>query len=615
TLTELFNEHFLAPLHDWSRRNRTRLRVQGYGLPAVALSSNAHADLIEGEGHQWKRLSSTRWASSASHIYGRMVTSSETWTWLHSPSFRATPLDMKAEADRHFLQGINQLIGHGWPYTAEGVEYPGWRFYAAGVFNEKNPWWIVMPDVSRYLQRLSFLLRQGRPANDVAIYLPNDDAWSQFKNGSMHLIEILRERLGPDIVPGVLEAGYGFDFFDDDAFKQVGRVEGGALWLGPNRYRVVILPNVEQIPLDTLERFEELARNGGILIATRRTPALSPGFLATDADHEKIRDLSRRLFEAESAPAHFVKEERVELAHRLHRLLQPDVAFSAAAPEIGFIHRSAGDAEIYFLANTSNRARSVKATFRVQGMNPEWWDPFTGNVSPANVESRSEAGLTVPLDLEPYGSRVLVFTRRALPRTEVAKPTAVPPPIDLSAGWRVSFGQGYAPVYMDSLRSWTEDEKTRYFSGAATYERMMTVPEGLLQQGIALRLDFGEGRPLEGETYGPPGTGAMHAELEGPVREAAVVYINDRRAGSVWCPPYSLDVTGLLRPGENSIRIAVANTAMNHMAGRALPDYRLLNLRHGERFQAQHMDKVRPITSGLLGPVRLIPKASTGEHR
>jgi hypothetical protein len=82
---------------------------------------------------------------------------------------------MKAEADRHFLQGINQLIGHGWPYTAEGVEYPGWNFYAAAVFNDKNPWWIVMPDVSRYLQRISFLMRQGQPANDIAIYLPNDD--------------------------------------------------------------------------------------------------------------------------------------------------------------------------------------------------------------------------------------------------------------------------------------------------------------------------------------------------------------------------------------------------------------------------------------------------------
>ena len=72
---------------------------------------------LKAKGCSGERLSSTRWASSASHLYGRPVASSETWTWLHSPSFRATPLDVKAEADLHFLQGINQLIGHGWPYT------------------------------------------------------------------------------------------------------------------------------------------------------------------------------------------------------------------------------------------------------------------------------------------------------------------------------------------------------------------------------------------------------------------------------------------------------------------------------------------------------------------
>src|SRR5947199_3664919 len=175
TLTELLNERFLTPLHDWARRNHTLLRAQDYGVPAAALSSNAYIDLPEGEGPQWKILRASRWASSASHLYGHQVTSSETWTWLHSPVFRATPLDMKAEADLHFLEGINQLIGHGWPYTAEGVDYPGWRFYASAVFNEKNPWWIVMPDIASYLQRLSYLLRQGTPVNDVALYLPNDD--------------------------------------------------------------------------------------------------------------------------------------------------------------------------------------------------------------------------------------------------------------------------------------------------------------------------------------------------------------------------------------------------------------------------------------------------------
>ena len=109
-----------------------------------------------------------RWASSANHLFDRAVTASETWTWLHSPSFAATPLDLKAEADRHFLMGVNQLIGHGWAYTSEGVDYPGWRFYAAAVFNESNPWFIAMPDVSRYLARVSFMMRQGAPANDVA---------------------------------------------------------------------------------------------------------------------------------------------------------------------------------------------------------------------------------------------------------------------------------------------------------------------------------------------------------------------------------------------------------------------------------------------------------------
>ena len=98
----------------------------------------------------------------------------------------------------------------------------------------------------------------------------------------------------------------------------------------------------------------------------------------------------------------------------------------------------------------------------------------------------------------------------------------------------------------------------------------------------------------------------MQTWLESPVREAAVVYINGERAGAVWCPPYSLDLTKFVKTGDNSIRIEVGNTAMNFMAGHSQPDYRLLNLRFGERFQAQDMDKIQALPSGILGPVRLI---------
>src|SRR5436853_133630 len=464
TLTELLNERFIAPLHDWSKRHKTLLRMQDYGNPAAALSSNADVDLPEGEGPQWKVLRASRWASSASHLYGRPVTSSETWTWLHSPVFRATPLDVKAEADLHFLEGINQLIGHGWPYTAEGVEYPGWRFYASGVFNEKNPWWIVMPDVAVYLQRMSYMLREGKPANDVALYLPNSDAWANFTAGHDHMIETLRDVVGPDLIPRVLEAGYDFDFFDDEALKKIGRVEKGAFVLGQNRYKAVILPGVERIPLATLQKLEEFARGGGIVIATRRRPEIAPGLKATEAEQNQLREISRRMFEGTNAPAHFVADENAQLGNMLKSLLHADVALSPSVPEIGFIHRQMADAEIYFVANTSNVSQSVKATFRVAGLQPEWWNPFNGRVTPAVVQSRQEGGTTIALDLEPYGSRLLVFSKRTLPQSAKQSAPAVASPVDLSNGWRVSFGENSAPVQMDSLRSWTEAEETRYFS-------------------------------------------------------------------------------------------------------------------------------------------------------
>jgi hypothetical protein len=600
TLTELFNERFMVPVHAWSQKNHARFRIQGYGIPPATVASNAHADLAEGEGSQWKTLSATRWASSASHLFGRAVTSSETWTWLHSPVFRATPLDMKAEADRHFLQGVNQLIGHGWPYSPENAEYPGWRFYAAGAFNEKNPWWIVMPDITRYLQRCSYLLRQGRPANDVAFYLPVSDAYAAFSPGRVNLIEGLRNRIGPDAVEAVLDAGWNFDFFDDDVLKQIGKVEKGALVLSPNRYRAVVLPNVERIPLETLKMFDQFVRSGGVVIASKRLPESAPGFMTGGSDNAEIRRISRNLFSSSAKRSQFIANEKTLLAGALRNMLQPDVKFSPEAPEMGFVHRTTENAEIYFLANTSNAPIKTEASFRVIGMKAEWWDPMSGKIIPAAVSFKRKDRTAVALDLEPYGSLFLVFSKRA-GRAPVAAMPSAPASIDLSEGWRISIGT--VVKTMERLSSWTDDDATRNFSGVAVYEKSISVPANMLKRGVALWLDFGDVRALT-ETSGR--SNGMQAWFEGPVREAAVVYINEKRAGSVWCPPYRVEVTGSLKVGENKIRIQVANTAINNMAGKPLPDYRQLNQRYGVRFEPQDMDKIKPVASGLLGPIRLL---------
>src|SRR5579859_397900 len=614
TLTELFNENFVDQVQAWARQHRTLFRAQLYGTPPAILSSNALVDLPEGEGAHWKSFATTRWASSANHLYGRPVTSSETWTWLHSPAFRATPLDFKAEADVHFLEGINQLVGHGWPYSPGTGGEPGWRFYASTALNAHNPWWLVMPDVARYLQRVSFLLRQGKPANDVAVYLPTDDAWARFSPGKVSVSEAMDKLLGPHLIPSLLEAGYGFDFIDDAAINHLGKVEQGALAVNGNRYRIVILPGVERIPVATLQKLQGFVRHGGILVATGRTPSLAPGLADSAAQTGQIRGISRRLFEGASAPAHFVKDEDAEPGKTLSSLFIPDVSLSSAAPEIGFVHRRTEFADVYFLANTGNEARSTQATFRVSGMSPEWWDPFTGKIRSAEVLARPQGATTVALDLEPYGSRVLVFSHGQKSHNTVAGAGVgsqsqpihkMPPPLDLSADWSVTFAKTGRRVVMDHLRSWTDDEDARFYSGEVTYEKTFIAPKDMIQPGLKFSLDFGEGKPIPETHRRNPG---MQAWLESPVREAAVVYVNDRRAGSVWHPPYSVEVTAQLRPGENILRIVVGNLAINEMAGSALPDYRLLNSRYGVRATPQSMENLQALPSGLLGPIRLVDR-------
>lgn len=590
TLTELLDQHYLAPLTEWAHSHNTKLRSQTYGSPPAALSSNALVDLPEGEGSDWRQFSMTRWASSASHLYGRPVTSSETWTWLNSPAFRATPLDMKAEADRHFLEGINQLIGHGWPYSPPSAGEPGWSFYAAAVFNEHNPWWIVMPDVTAYLQRVSCLLRQGRPSNDVALYLPTDDAWASFTLGNASLTQAIGKLLGTSLIPRILDAGYNFDFIDDEAIGKVGVL-----------HPVLILPNIERIPWSTYQKIEDYARRGGIVVAVGRTPSLSPGLSEAETETPRIRELSRRLFALKGARGRLVHDEshdEAQLGEVLHQAMAPDAVLPH---DVGFVHRKLDSADVYFLANTSNHQIRGSATFRDGHRTSQWWDPFSGKTATAG-------GRRVELDLAPYESRVLVFSDERLPERDESKRAAArqtPAPIDISSGWAVTF-PGAQPVAMNRLQSWTDLPDRKYFSGEVAYERTVDIYRSLLAAGREVYLNFGEGTPVT--TAERRSGNGMRAMLEGPVWEAAVVYLNGKRAGSVWRPPYEIPVRDLLHAGQNTLRVVVANLAINGLAKAPPADYRDLNARFGERFQPQDMANLQPLPSGLLGPIRLLPR-------
>ncbi len=609
TLTELATENFLQPMQAWAHDKHTLLRSQSYGTPPLTLAGNEHEDLPEGEGKgtllMWRQFSDTRWAASAGHIFGHPVISSETWTWLHSPAFRATPLDMKAEADLHFLQGINQLVGHGWPYSPESAGEPGWRMYAAGAFNDHNPWSFVMPELTRYLQRVSFVLRQGRPANDVAILLPNDDAWASFsadvstpasaagansddaKNVSID--EWMAANLPPQLIPRVLDAGYNFDFVDADTIGKFGIP-----------YPVLILPRVHRLPSKTLKQIADYASHGGIVIATGDIPAVAPGLLNASEETADIRQIAHQLFQTTSSAGHLIKDES-ELPDLLHRNLRPDLTLSPATPEIGFIHRKLPYGDIYFVANTSNRPHEVKASFRAAASHGEDWDPFTG------VSSTIDHPSEIHLRLEPYESRVIFFSNSA-DRTAVAAPTRqeafVKLPADLSKNWQVRTDGSGRAITMESLHSWSEDGSLRYYSGRLTYTHSVPISSSDLRQGERLLLDFGEGTPVS--LPSPLPAFNMRAYLDPPIREAAEVFVNGESAGFVWHPPFRLDITRFLKAGDNQLRISVGNTAINTLAGQSLPDYRLLRAKYGNLFTPQDMQNLQPLPSGLLNAPKLL---------
>ncbi len=462
--------------------------------------------------------------------------------------------------------------------------------YAAGAFNAHNPWWFAMPELSAYVQRVSFALRLGKPANDIAVLLPNDDAWAQFKSGKSassfpgaSIDDAMQELLGRDVIPEILDAGFNLDFIDADVIDTVGIP-----------YHVLILPAVERLPLQTYKKIEEFAAHGGLVIATRRLPSLAPGLMNADGETTEIQQLSQTLFRDHAAKGIFVQDE-AQLGHTLARHQNSDVIFVPSAPQLGFVHRHLAEGDLYFVANTSNTPQTVAAKFRSSGKFAEWWDPFTGCAwgldDPSNVA----------LSLQPYESRIIYFS---------TSPTHPFPPsssnllktIDLSSDWNLSFTGVNQRSHMSKLHSWTDDEKFKYYSGRVAYEKTIELSPDSVAAG-RITLDFGAGNPLP--IPDPLPEFNMQAYIDSPVREAAEVFVNGRRAGAVWHPPYTLDLTSLLKAGKNDLKIVVGNTAINSLAGRTPPDYRLLNDRYGERFTPQGMDHLEPLPSGLLSGVWL----------
>jgi hypothetical protein len=560
TLAELYQENFIGVFRRWAAGRGVPLRIQSYGTPPATLSSYRFADLFEGEGWGWQEISQTRWASSAAHLYGREVASAEVWTWVHSPSFRATPLDLKGEAHEHLLNGINQLIGHGWPYSPADAPGVGWFFYAAGALDDRSPWWPAMPQLNTYLARLCWLLRQGEPIADVAVYLPNQDLFAAMGTAVGGSLDTWREanRRIPRAVPATIRAaGLDYDLIDDDA-----------LGITPaDRYRVVIVPATVTIPDGTADWLDQVVKAGGSVIMVDSSLQV-PGAVAVAAD---------------------------ALAGALTAAVDPDLVISPATPDIGFVHRRCRDADVYVLANTGPQRRTFRIIGRGSVASYDEWDPVSGQ-----VRRTAAGGDGYPVTLHPHQATVIVTTDREVSGLDDAPPPEPSRWLRLDGPWQVTFaGEPPRPVRLPHV--W-EQSGRQYFSGAATYRTTFDLDD--LAGHDRVVLDFGDSTAVDTDLTSPM-VRSFRSAVRGPVGEIAEVRLNGVACGIAWAPPYRLDLSGAARSGRNDLEITICNTAANALAA----DEHIVGLtadseaRYGRRFRMQELARaMATVRSGLLRP-------------
>lgn len=649
TVSELFVENLYREASRLCRRHGLRLCSEAGGpgaplhdVPTEELKALGAVDVMRGEfwvdktnrftPDGFEELQIVKSIASAAHIYGHRIVEMESFTshlnW--GEGFEV----YKPLADRAFCEGMTRVVYHTMSHHPPEAGRPGWTYQAGSHITTRQTWWDLSEGLHRYLARCGALLMQGHFTADAAYYYGDEvPLFAKPKH--------LRSGLG-----------YGYDYDDlntEILLRATVNAEGQIALPSGMRYAVLVLPEKEKrMSLAVLEKIERLIREGATVIGTK--PERTYGLSGYPAGQERLKELAGRLWGTARPDQVYDRsygQGRLISGKTARQVLGekgigPDLAVHplSAQAQIDFIHRQTGNADIYFLRNAAGQEIDFEAKFRVSNRQPELWNADTGRMIRLAAWRETDTGLILPIHLPAHGSVFAVFTsppdrephittvrhegRAIFPRREEGasrfEARRVPDgricfgasapgryelefshggkqsvtldpglaPLEITGPWEVRFPAGWdAPVrqVFESLRSWTDSTNaaTRAFSGTAVYAKQFDV-EARLPAGQRVLLSLGG------------------------VREVARVYLNGREAGLSSFAPHVLEVTGLLRPGENSLVIEVANTWLNRLvADDTLPEaQRKTHTNLTGPVGGQRWRDAQPKPSGLLGPVRLV---------
>ncbi len=570
---------YVGGLRDASHKYGLKTWLENYGhwgFPSEFLMYGGQSDEIGGEFWSEGDLGNieNRAATSAGHIYGKSKISAESNT-AGGPAYSRYPAMMKQRNDRFFAEGINNTLLHVYISQPYEDKNPGVNAWFGNEFDRKNTWFSQLDVYIQYLKRVNYMLQQGLNVADAAYFIGEDTP----------------KMTG--IVDPSLPIGYQFDYINAEVIEKYMTVKNGLLTLPHGtQYKILVLPKQETMRPELLKKIEQLILAGGVVMgpAPKRSPSLEN---QPEAD-KIVQDLSKKLWD--NVDGVTVKYRKAGKGMILNGMTMED-AFKlincvpdCKLPEDNTIHYGhrtlKNGTEIYFISNQTNEQKVIYPEFRVRGLQPELWDATNGNTRKLKAYESFGQSTKVPIKLAPFEGAFIVF-RGKISKTDVSTNIEVNYPdmqliSNISSNWKITFDPSQRgpvkPILIDTLKDWTtfSDDLIKYYSGTAVYENTFNIDSDIKDSDIIMDL--------------------------GNLTAMGKVYINDEYAGGVWTQPYRLNISKLVKPGTNTLKIEIVNNWMNRIIGdQQLPKNQRKTWSFVNPYNAQ--SKLQP--SGLFGPVNV----------
>ena len=584
TLADLIaSEHYgtvAAVAHEYG------LKVYGEALedgrPSLGddMSMRSHTDIPMGAMWTYGRQSGPRatyvadikGAASVAHLYGQNLVAGESLTSQFEP-WADAPKDLRRIIDLEFATGVNRPVIHVSVHQPVDDRVPGLGSIFGQYFNRHETWAEMARPWIDYIARSSYLLQQGQYFADVA-YFYGEEA---------PLTGLYTKNPVSDA-----PIGYAYDFVSADALLNQLQVDSGDIVTKSGaHYRVLYLGGSSQhMTLPVLRRLVSLVEAGATVVG--EAPQSSP---SREDDRATFDAIVRHLWSGQRVTSvglgKVISSKDIESA-LLFLGLGPDFRYSSpeANIEVLFLHRHLADGEVYYLSNRKNRAEHFEARFRLAGKAPQIWRADSGVAEP--ISYRMEGAETiVPLDMEAEESFFVVFRQPADAPARTVDKAALSPLATLEGSWNVSLQPKHGDsmsITLASLGSLSKraEPAVKYFSGVATYRKSFELPKSA-QPGTNLLLDLGD------------------------VGDLAEVYVNGNLMGTVWHPPYRLDIGSAVKHGSNQLAVRVADLWVNRLIGDAQPGAKKVAYTSIPTYGTDA--PLRP--SGLLGPVQLLAQRAT----